>query len=304
MENVMLFIFSYPETSGTDADMLDTGALDAVGRAAEDAGFYGLSLTEHPVPGARWLANGGHQSLDPFVAFGFIAAATTRLRLLTHISVAPYRNPFLLAKAAATVDKLSGGRFILGLGAGYLKTEFFALGVDFEERNALFDEVLDVLPLHWSGEPFSYHGLHFDARDVIARPRPVQDPIPVWIGGNARLSRTRAAERAQGWMPMSGGAQLSTTARTVQIPDADALAPLITEVQERAAAAGRGPVDIAWSYGDLGLSKDPTADADRHREAFAGLEALGVTELFISAPGGNAAATLEFLGAFGQTYVQ
>ena len=65
-----------------------------------------------------------------------------------------------------------------------------------------------------------------------------------------------------------------------------------------------GIVDIAWSYGDLGLSKDPTADADRHREAFAGLEALGVTELFISAPGGNAAATLEFLGAFGQTYVQ
>ena len=71
------------------------------------------------------------------------------MRLLTYLAVAPYRNPFLLAKAAATVDKLSGGRFILGLGAGYHKTEFFALGVDFEERNALFDEALEVLPLHW-----------------------------------------------------------------------------------------------------------------------------------------------------------
>ena len=90
---------------------------------------------------------GGHQTLDPFVALAFAAAVTKRLRLLTYLAVVPYRNPFLLAKAAATLDRLSGGRFILGVGSGYLKTEFFALGVDFDERNALFDEALDVLPL-------------------------------------------------------------------------------------------------------------------------------------------------------------
>ena len=83
--------------------------------------------------------------------------------------MAPYRNPFLLAKAAATLDRLSGGRFILGVGTGYHKAEFFALGVDFDERNDLFDEMLDVLPLAWTGEPFSYHGRHFDARDVISQ---------------------------------------------------------------------------------------------------------------------------------------
>src|SRR5262245_32167890 len=164
----MRFILNYPETNGTDRDMLDAGPLDEVAAAAEKAGFDAIALTEHPIPGASWLRAGGHQSLDPFVALGFAAAATTRLRLMTNLSVAPYRNPFLLAKAAATVDRLSGGRLILGLGAGYQKSEFFALGVDASERAALFEEALDVLPLHWRGEPFTHQGLHFNARNVIA----------------------------------------------------------------------------------------------------------------------------------------
>ncbi|MGY2010280.1 TIGR03619 family F420-dependent LLM class oxidoreductase [Nocardia gipuzkoensis] len=181
--------------------------------AAERHGFDGFSLSEHPAPGARWLGAGGHQTLDPFVALAFAAAATERLRLITYLTVAPYRNPMLLAKSAAILDKLSGGRMILGLGAGYQKSEFHALGVDFDERNALVDEALAVLPLHWSGEPFSYTGRHFGARDVVARPRPVQRPIPIWVDGNSRLSRRRVTEHAQGWIPMTGGAELSATAR-------------------------------------------------------------------------------------------
>lgn len=300
----MDFFFTYPEANGSDGDMLGAGLLDEVAHAAEQAGFHGMSLTEHPAPGSRWLEGGGHQTLDPFVGLGFIAAATTQLRLLTHLAVAPYRNPFLLAKAAATVDKLSGGRFTLGLGAGYLKTEFFALGVDFDERNDLFDEVLDVLPLHWRGEPFSYHGRHFDARDVLARPRPVQNPLPIWIGGNAKRSRRRAAERAQGWMPMPGGAELSSTARTVGVTDNTMLAGLVAEVQATAAAAGRGPVEIAWTYTDQGIGKNPAADVGRHREAFAGLAGAGVTSMFVSTRQRDARATLEFLAAFGETYLR
>jgi probable F420-dependent oxidoreductase len=299
----MEFFFGYPEANGLDADMLDAGPLADLARAAEQAGFHGMSLTEHPVPGARWLAAGGHQTLDPFVGLGFIAAATSTLRLATHLVVAPYRNPFLLAKAAASVDKLSGGRFTLGLGAGYLKTEFFALGVDFDERNALFDEVLEVLPLHWRGDPFSYHGRHFDARDVVARPRPVQDPLPIWIGGNAKVSRRRAAERAQGWMPMPGGAGLSTTARTVGITSNAMLADMIAEVQDMAAVVGRDPVEIAWTYTDPTMGKDPAADADRHRAELASLAAAGVTALFVSTRQRDAQATLDFLAAFGETYL-
>jgi probable F420-dependent oxidoreductase len=298
----MQFFFAYPEVTGRDDDMLDAGALDEVAQALERAGFDGLSLTEHPMPGARWLDNGGHQTLDPFVGLGFAAAVTTRLRLLTHLSVATYRNPFLLAKAAATVDKLSGGRMVLGIGVGYLKTEFFSLGVDFTERNALFDEVLDVLPLHWRGEPFSYKGLHFDARDVVARPRPVQDPIPIWIGGNAQISRRRAALRAQGWMPMPGGPELSTTARTVQIPDVATLGRMIDEVQQNAAAAGRDAIEIMWTYLDRSIGQ-PTTDVDRHREAFAELERVGVSSLVVSPKTKAGPATLEFVEAFGRTYL-
>lgn len=104
----MRFVFQYPETRGVDADMLDAGPIPEVAAAAERFGFDGFSTTEHPIPGNRWLNTGGHQSLDPFVALSFAAAATERIRLLTYLAVAPYRNPFLLAKSAATLDKLSG----------------------------------------------------------------------------------------------------------------------------------------------------------------------------------------------------
>ena len=147
------FILQYPETHGPDGDMLDAGAPAELAVAAEDAGWRGFAFTEHPVPGARWLAAGGHQALDPFVALGHVAAVTTELRLLTNLAVAPYRNPFLLAKAAATLDRISNGRFVLGVGTGYLKPEFFALGVDFEERNDLFDESLAVCRQVWTGGP-------------------------------------------------------------------------------------------------------------------------------------------------------
>ncbi|MET8468097.1 LLM class F420-dependent oxidoreductase [Streptomyces sp. NPDC006422] len=299
----MRFLFHYPEAHGPDGDMLDAGPVADVARAAEEFGFRGLSFSEHPAPGARWLDHGGHQTLDPFVALSHAAAVTTRLRLLTYLAVAPYRNPLLLAKQAATLDRLSGGRLVLGLGAGYLKGEFHALGVDFDERNALFDEVLDVLPLHWSGEPFDYAGRHFSVRDAQALPRPAQRPIPVWIGGNSRLSRRRVAERAQGWMPMSGGPELSTTARTPTLGPLPELAAAITELRDAKAAAGRGgDVDVLHSYRDEGLV-DPTRDADRHREAFAALEKAGVTWTAVSCPNRSTAATLEFLEAFGTAYV-
>lgn len=298
------FIFDYPVINGAEIDMLDAGPIDEVAAHAEQYGFDGFALTDHPVPGARWLNAGGHQALDPFVALGFAAAATTSLRLLTHLAVAPYRNPFILAKAAATVDKLSGGRMILGLGTGYHKTEFFALGIDWDQRNALFDEALEVLPLHWSGEPFSYKGLNFDAREVIGLPRPVQNPIPIWIGGNSRLSRRRIAERAQGWMPLLGSAELHRTTRTPQIGTLEDLSALIAEIRDAAADAGRTDhIDLLYSYEDQSLAHDPTTDVERHREAFAELERAGANYVNVSSPTHTAAQTLAFIEAFGSTYL-
>ena len=146
--------------------------------AVEAAGFDAFALTEHPIPGANWLAHGGHQTLDPFVGLAFAAAVTERIQLLTHLSVVPYRNPFLLAKTAATLDRCSKGRFILGLGTGYHKTEFFALGVDFDERNALFDEALEVLPRGVVGRAVRRRGpaLHRQGRDPTAAAGAEPDP--------------------------------------------------------------------------------------------------------------------------------
>jgi len=298
----MQFMYQYPETTGSQRDMLDAGPIDVVARAAEHAGWRGFAFTEHPVPGARWLDAGGHQTLDPFVALAYAAAVTEHLRLLTYLAVAPYRNPFLMAKSAATVDRLSGGRFVLGLGTGYQKSEFFALGVDFDERNALFDEALDVLPLHWSGEPFSYKGRHFEARDVIARPRPTQNPIPIWIGGNARVTRQRVAERAQGWMPLFGPPALHTTVRTPAVTGVAEMADMIAEMRDTAAARGQH-LDVLYPYLDPTIAS-PGKEAERHREAFAELERAGVTWIAVAGTTGAEADTVRFVEEFGDTYLR
>ena len=294
----MKFTFNYPELSGLERDLLDSGEITDVAVAVEDAGFDAFALTEHPIPGANWLAHGGHQTLDPFVGLAFAAAVTSRIRLLTHLAVVPYRNPFLLAKSAATLDLCSQGRFILGIGTGYHKTEFFALGVDFEERNALFDEALDVLPKAWSGEPFDAEGLHFTAKGVIQRPRPSRQ-IPIWIGGNSKLSRRRAA-RVQGWMPMGIPEEVARTTRSPHIASVAQLGEMIAEVKDLAGDRA-AELDFSMSYMGGGL-EHPTKDVERHREAIGELAAAGVTWVNVGSGPMAPAELLEWVQAFGETY--
>ncbi|MBW2497613.1 MAG: LLM class F420-dependent oxidoreductase [Deltaproteobacteria bacterium] len=298
----MNFMFQYPEVHGSEGDLLDSGAVGEVAIALERAGWHGMAFTEHPAPGTRWLHRGGHQSLDPFVALGGVATVTTRLRLLTYLAVLPYRNPLLLAKAAMTVDRLSQGRFILGVGTGYLKGEFKALGVDFEERNALFDEALDALALHWSGEPFSFEGRHFEARDIQALPRPAQDPIPVWIGGNARITLRRVAERGHGWMPLLGPDAMYATTRTPN-PGSESEIGATIERLKRDAAGREVELDFALSYSDPSLAESGV-DIERHREAFARLEAIGCTWVIVNRPAGEPGEILDFIERFAATYLR
>ncbi len=301
----MRFMFQYPETHGADTDLLQAGGIGELAVACERAGFEGFALTEHPAPNAKWLAAGGHQTLDPFVGLGGAATVTSKIQLLTYLAVLPYRNPLLLAKAATTVDRLSNGRFILGVGTGYLKAEYAALGVDFEERLALFDEALDVLPLHWSGESFDYTGRHFTAKGIQAMPKPVRNPIPIWIGGNSKASRRRVAERAQGWMPMIApegvGDALFKTVRTPAPGSAADTQAQIAEIKQNAKPRGVD-LDFVMVYLD-GTISDPRREADRHREAFAGLCDVGFTWIVINRPTAGRTEMLEFIAAFGETYL-
>ncbi len=175
----MRFILQYPEASGSDIDLLDAGAIADVAAAAEAAGWDGIALTEHPAP-SNQLARDQAATRASIPSSRSLPAAgvTTKLALVTNLSVIPYRNPLLLAKSAATLNRMSEGRFYLGAGAGYLKSEYFALGVDFKERNALFEEALQVMRLHWSGEPFDFEGRHFSARNIRASACTAAQPGP------------------------------------------------------------------------------------------------------------------------------
>jgi probable F420-dependent oxidoreductase len=295
------FIYQYPETYGSQGDMLDAGPVAELAVKAEALGWSGFAFTEHPAPGSKWLESGGHQSLDPFVALGHVAAVTTNLQLLTYLTVLPYRNPNLVAKSATTVDRLSNGRFILGVGAGYMKAEFHALGVDFDRRNDLLDEALDVLPLHWSGQPFDYAGRSFNARQAIGLPKPVQQPIPIWIGGNSAQTRRRVAHRAQGWMPLTSAVDISAMTRTPRI---DSLADLGGRIRALLADAGdrAGIIDIAVAYTDPTIAR-PDKDVERHREAIGRMIEVGATYIVLPAPGGTYPQTAEVMESFAVNYI-
>lgn len=129
------------------------------------------------------------------------ASVTTKIRLQTGLLVLPYRNPLLVARAVASLDVYSGGRVILGVGAGYLTGEFKALGADFEMRNERMDDVIRTLKIAWTQDEFSVEGSDFSARDCRILPRPVQQPHPpIWIGGNSNRAIRRAVELAAGWV--------------------------------------------------------------------------------------------------------
>ena len=142
-------------------EFIGPGAVGELAGAAEDAGFDAVYTTDHPFPGDDWLAHGGHHALDPLVALAFTAAATSRVRLHCNLFVLAYRNPFLAAKGIATLDTLSGGRTLIGLGAGYLEPEFEALGIPFDDRTDRMDEALAAMEAAWTGESVTLDGPRF-----------------------------------------------------------------------------------------------------------------------------------------------
>ncbi len=222
---------------------------------------------------------------------------TSRLQLLTYLTVLPYRNPMLLAKAATTIDRLSGGRFVLGAGTGYQKTEFFAVGSDFDERNTRFDEALDVLPLHWKGEPFSYTGTGFAARDVIARPRPLRDPIPIWIGGNSKLTLRRVAERCDGWMPLTGPAELASTTRTPHLSSVESIADRLAMLRELAGERFE-QLDIVVPYLGAPSAAELDSGVGERTDYFGRLAEIGVTWIVVNPPWAAYPAAIEFIEGF------
>jgi probable F420-dependent oxidoreductase len=276
-------------------------AIAEVARAAETAGFDAVYVTEHPFPENEWLASGGHHALDPFVALGAAAAATTRLRVLTNLCVVPYRNPYVLAKAAATLDIVSDGRLIFGCGAGYLEAEFAALDQDFGDRNERFDAAITAMQAAWSGEPVDVAG---SGRRHTMLPRPAQLPRPpIWIGGNSRRAMRRAVELADGWMPFPNPAESAARRKTPELSTLDQLAARLDEVHELEAATGRTLQDVMFSPVGVDAYGAPGWSADQLLGIAGRMETLGVTMLAVHIPAPSRAEYCDLLAGFGSEVI-
>lgn len=201
-------------------------------RALEELRYDAAAASDHPFP----VVDGrGHQAYDPFIELATAAAATTRLKLHLSLAVAPYRNPFLLARTATTLHYVSRGRLILAAGSGYLHQEFAALGADFDERHEYTSETLRALRLAFTGEPVHDETRWWRADGNSLEPAP-DPPLPLWLGGNSRWAIEQAVIHCDGWSPHEVTPEASRRLGTIQIAAVDELRrrlALLDEVREQ-----------------------------------------------------------------------
>lgn len=169
---------------------------------AEDLGYDSLWVSDHIIiPDSH--EGFGHVFFDPLITLGFVAARTKNISLGTSVLILPYRNPVALAKMISTLDMLSGGRVIVGVGAGWMRDEFDALGIPYEKRGAITDEYIEVLKELWTRDKPSYKGKYISFSDIWFLPKSLQEPHPpIWVGGGSNRAIERAARCADGWQPV------------------------------------------------------------------------------------------------------
>lgn len=295
----MKFTMDIPTGNITPGEFQTSAAVGEMSRAMDAAGIDACYLTDHPAPDATWLHANGHDALDPFSTLAFIAAKTERLMLHTNIVVMAYRNPFLTAKAAATIQVMSGGRLILGAGAGYQKAEFDALGVDFHQRGKLFDEALDTIRMAWAGGVVVKEGLNFNAIGNEPRPVPPKAP-PIWIGGGSPAAVKRAALRGDGWSPFFAAPTMTAANQESGIHTVEQLGENIRKINDMRADAGRGgSFDVAIGAKAKIRSLDAET-AEKYLAAVHDIAAVGVTWAMVEVPHSSRQEFVESVDWFGR----
>jgi probable F420-dependent oxidoreductase len=258
-----------------------------IAREGESLGYDYATLTDHimlpavKVPGYPYSESGEFFGEGPgyrheqLTAIAFVAAQTSRLRLVTAVLVVPYRPAVLAAKMLATLDVLSGGRLVVGIGAGWLEAEFDAVAVTpFAERGAVTDEYLAVFRELWTKEEPRWAGRHVRFDDILFAPKPVQRPHPpIWVGGESPPALRRAARLGDAWYPIgSNNAHLLDT-----LPRYKAGIARLRRLTEE---AGRDPASVALTYRvkRYGAAVAPLA-TDGERRLFSGSDADIVRDL-------------------------
>lgn len=276
----------------------------AFARHAEACGFESFYAVEHVVVRAGYAtrypySDTGRMPLpddcpipDPLELLAFVAAHTSRLVLATGILVAPEHHPLQLAKRIATLDLVSGGRFRLGVGVGWMDEELEALGIDPRTRGARTDELLDALGTLWRAdddESVSFHGSFFSFTYAVSRPRPLQrvgplGGVPVHVGGHSRAAARRAGRVGTGFQPLGLAG--------------DALAERLADVRAAADDAGRDPGKIELTLGGL-VDQCDEATIERARAAGATRLLLSTREADLAAACDQLSAVAERLGSVG-----
>ena len=180
-------------------DVTSPEASIGTGRLAEELGYDSVWVSDHILVPPTFGATFGREFLDPFVCLAYAAAETTRVRLGTTVVVVPVRSPFAQAKMLSTLDLLSGGRVIFGVGVGWDEEEFEALGVPFAERGAMTEEYLAIMHELWTSDAPAFEGRYHRFAGAAFEPKPLQRPIPIWMGGHAAPVLRRTARVAQAW---------------------------------------------------------------------------------------------------------
>lgn len=263
---------TFVEDWEADAGAEDLGTLV---RKADETGFFYVAVCDHLAVTKPLDAHMQTTWYDTVATLGWIAGQTTRVRLMSHVYVMSYRHPLHTAKSFMTLDELSGGRAILGVGAGHLEGEFDLLGLDFERRGAVTDAAIDVVRAAFTDEypdietPFWGH-----LQGAGMAPRPRQARLPIWVGGSSKPALRRAAERGDGWLPQG-------------TPRDEMPGQIAYLLEHRKRTIGDEPIDLGtiteflyvgdpgWDVGEQTLSGSPDLIAGRLNE----LGAMGVSHL-------------------------
>uniref|UniRef100_UPI002454A6F1 TIGR03619 family F420-dependent LLM class oxidoreductase n=1 Tax=Nocardia carnea TaxID=37328 RepID=UPI002454A6F1 len=194
-------VVTHPATTAGWERGAGIAELARIAETADRLGFHHLTCSEHIAVPVDIAEERGGTYWDPLATLGFLAARTAGIRLATQVLVLGYHHPLEIAKRYGTLDLVSGGRLVLGLGIGSLRAEFDLLGASFTDRGARADEALAALRAALSRERPEYHGRYYDYQDLLVRPHAVQPRVPLWIGGRTRRSLRRAIEFGDGWVP-------------------------------------------------------------------------------------------------------
>jgi len=306
---------------GTRGAAMDPDGLLAIARAAEAAGFDHIGLSDHVVIGTdvespypytksgKWFAQDTGECLEQLTTLAFVAAGTAKIRLLTSVMVAPHRPALLTAKMLATVDHLSKGRLTVGVGAGWMEEEIGLLSASpFKARGKQTDEYIEAFRALWSDARPAYAGEHAAFDNLLFEPKPVQSPLPIWIGGETRPARRRAGRMGDGWYPVANNP-------AAPYDSLDRYKAGLADMQAFAEAAGRDPsaidtglITVGYRVGEPDILEDGarrpfTGPSDAVLEDIQAFEAAGLRHVVIGFESNDLGRSLEAIAAFGEGVV-